>query len=100
MSENKNKLKQYEDVIKGKKKTLLKQNKSSKVEIFDNDIAHIKNLFEELNKVREEIGMAQWGEYKSIASYLYNSPETAKKSNKYQAGNLEFNQNFQKELRE
>ena len=99
MNEAKNKLKQYEDILKGKKKTLLKQNKSGKVEIYNNDIAHIKNLFEELNKVREEIGMAQWGEYKSIASYLYNSPETARKSNKYQADNLEFNQKFQKELK-
>jgi hypothetical protein len=40
--------------------------------------------------------MWQRWEYASISSYLYNSPEIARKSNEYQADNLEFNQKLQK----
>jgi len=91
MNNAKFKLNQYEKQLKNKKKTLLKQ---SKAEIYNNDIDHLRNLRQQLEYVREEIGMAQRWEYTNIASYLYNSPETARKSNKRQADNLEFNQNL------
>jgi hypothetical protein len=96
MKEAKFKLNQYEKQLKNKKKALLKQERA---EIYDNDITNLKNSRQQVNLIREEIGMAQRGEYKSIASYLYNSPENAKKSNKRQANNLEFNQKFQEELK-
>ena len=56
MNEAKFKLNQYEKQLKNKKKTLLKQ---SKAEIYDNDIDHLRNLRQQLEYVREEIGMAQ-----------------------------------------
>ena len=96
MKEAKFKLNQYEKQLKNKKKALLKQKRA---EIYDNDVANLKNSWQQVNLIREEIGMAQRGEYKNIASYLYNSPENAKKSNKRQASNLEFNQKFQEELK-
>ena len=99
MEESKNKLKQYEKQLKGKKKALLKQNKSGRVEIYENDIAHLRGLRQQLNLTRKEIWMWQRWEYASISSYLYNSPEIARKSNEYQADNLEFNQKLQKELK-
>ena len=99
MEEAKNKLKQYEKQLKGKKKALLKQNKSGRVEIYENDIAHLRGLRQQLNLTRKEIWMWQRWEYASISSYLYNSPEIARKSNEYQADNLEFNQKLQKELK-
>jgi hypothetical protein len=56
MNNAKFKLNQYEKQLKNKKKTLLKQNKA---EIYDNDIDHLRNLRQQLEYVREEIGMAQ-----------------------------------------
>jgi hypothetical protein len=96
MKEAKFKLNQYEKQLKSKKKALLKQKRA---EIYDNDITNLRNLRQQLEYVREEIGMAQRGEYRNIASYLYNSPEIARRSNKRQADNLEFNQKFQEELK-
>ena len=93
----KKKLKQYEKVLKWKRETVLKQ---SWREITDSEIWRLRDLWTDLNKVREEIWMWQRWDYASIASYLYNSPEVARKSNKYQARDLEFNQNFQQELKE
>jgi len=97
MNEAKTKLNQYEKQLKSKKKALLKQ---PRAEVYENDITHIKNLRQQINEIREDIWMWQRWEYSNIASYLYNSPEIAKKSNRRQAKNLEFNQEFQKELRE
>ena len=95
MEEAKAKLNQYEKQLKGKKKTLLKQKRA---EIYDNDISNLRNLWNQVNKVREDIWMWQRGEFSSTASYLYNSPEVANKSNKRQMDNLKFNQKLQKEL--
>ena len=100
MKEAKAKLNQCEKQLKAKKKALLKQNKVGRAEIYDNDIDNLRNSWQQLNRIREEIWMAQRGEYASIASYLYNSPEIARKSNKRQADNLEFNQDFQQKLKE
>ena len=97
MEEAKAKLNQYEKQLKGKKKTLLKQKRA---EIYDNDISNLKNLWNQVNKVREDIWMWQRGEFSSTASYLYNSPEIAKKSNKRQIDNIKFNQKLQKELKD
>jgi len=96
MNEAKAKLNQYEKQLKAKRKALLKQPKS---EIYDNDINAIKNIWQQVDQVRRDIWMWQWGEYANNASYLYNSPENARKSNKRQANNLEFNQKFQEELK-
>jgi hypothetical protein len=52
MEEAKAKLNQYEKQLNGKKKTLLKQKRA---EIYDNDIANLKNLRNQVNKVREDI---------------------------------------------
>ena len=52
MEESKNKLKQYEKQLKGKKKALLKQNKSGRVEIYENDIAHLRGLRQQLDLTR------------------------------------------------
>ena len=52
MEEAKSKLKQYEDVLKDKKRTLLKQKNA---EIYENDIANLKNLWEQVNNVRRDI---------------------------------------------
>jgi len=96
MKESKFKLNQYEKQLKSKKKALLKQERA---EIYDNDIANLRNSWQQVEKIREEIGIAQWWEYANIASYLYNSPEVAKESNKHQANDLEFNQKFQEDLK-
>ena len=97
IKEAKFKLNQYEKQLKTKRKALVKQGRA---EIYENDVAHLKNLRQQVNRVREEIGMAQWGEYANIASYLYNSPEIARKSNKHQVDNLKFEQKLQTELRD
>ena len=95
MNEAKAKLKQYEKQLETKKKALLKQKRA---EIYDNDISNLRNLWQQVNQVRQDIWMWQRGNFANTASYLYNSPEIARKSNKRQASNLEFNQDFQKEL--
>ena len=96
MDEAKNKLNQYEKILKGKKKTLKKQKTA---EVYDSDISNLRNMWEQTNKVREDIWMWQRWNFANTASYLYNSPEIAKKSNEYQTGNIEFNQDFQKDLK-
>lgn len=97
MNEAKTKLKQYKKQLKAKKDALLKQNRA---EIYDNDISIVKDLRQQINKVREDVGMWQWGEFSSTASYLYNSPENAKTANKHQTDTIEFNQKLQNELKE
>ena len=97
MDEAKTKLDQYEKQVKWKKKALLKQKNS---EIYDNDVTSLRNIRQQINKVREDIWIWQWWWFSSTAGFLYNSPENAVKSNKHQIDNFQFNQNFQKELRE
>ena len=96
MEEAKAKLKQYEKQLKGKRRALLKQ---KNVQIRDYDIANVRNIWDQINKIREDIGMWQWGEYSSIASYLCNSPENIRKAKKYQGDSLEFNQRVEQELK-
>ena len=100
MKEAKAKLNQYEKQLKAKKKSLLKQNKAGRCEIYENDISNLRSLWQQVDRVRKDIGMWQWWEFANNAGYLYNSPETARKSNKRQADNLEFNQDFQQDLKE
>lgn len=97
IKEAKTKLKQYEKQLKAKKKALLRQDRA---EVYDNDIENLRNLREQVNKVRQDIWMWQWWEFASTASYLYNSPENIKKSNKRQTNNLEFHQRLQGELKD
>jgi hypothetical protein len=97
IEESKFKLKQYEKQLKGKKKALLKQDRA---EIYDNDIDHLKNSWQQVELIRRKIWMAQWGEYADFSGYLYNSPEIAWKSNEHQADNLEFEQKLQTEVKE
>ena len=97
IEESKFKLKQYEKQLKGKKKALLKQDRA---EIYDNDIDHLRNSWQQVELIRREIWMAQWGEYADFSGYLYNSPEIAWKSNEHQADNLEFEQKLQTEVKE
>lgn len=97
MEENKVKLKQYKKQLKGKRRALLKQ---TNVQIYDNDIDHVRNIWQQIEQIRKNIGMAQRGEYASIASYLYNSPENIRKATRYQAKALEFNQKMEQELRD
>jgi hypothetical protein len=52
MDEAKNKLNQYEKILKGKKKTLKKQKTA---EVYDSDISNLRNMWEQTNKVREDI---------------------------------------------
>ena len=97
MNEAKTKLKQYKKQLNAKKNALIKQDRA---EIYDNDIANLRNLWQQVNKVREDIWIWQWWDFASSANYLYNSPEIARTSNKHQTDNLEFNQQLQKELEE
>ena len=96
MDNAKEKLKQYEKVLKWKKEGLQKQNKA---EIYDNDIEHLNNLEQQINKVRKDIWMSQWWELSDTAGYLYNSPENAKEANKRQMSSIEFNQKLQEETK-
>ena len=96
MNEAKTKLKQYEKQIKVKKKALLKQDRA---EIFDSDIDAARNLRQQINKVRADIWMWQWGEFSNTASYLYNSPENARQSNKHQIDTLQFRQQLAQEVK-
>jgi len=96
MEDAKNKLKQYEDLLKDKKKWLLKQKNS---EIYDEDVTNLRNIRQQFNNIRKDIGMGQWWLFSSSASFLYNSPENARESNKHQAEDLRFNQQFQEELK-
>jgi hypothetical protein len=57
MEDAKNKLKQYEDLLKDKKKGLLKQKNS---EIYDEDVTNLRNIRQQFNNIRKDIGMGQW----------------------------------------
>ena len=98
MDNVKNKLKQYEKQLKTKKELLQKQ---SRAEIYDNDVAYLKDLRQKLNQARREIWLWQWGEFAptSTSGFLYNSPENAKAANKRQNDSLEFNQKLQAEVK-
>jgi hypothetical protein len=52
MNEAKTKLKQYKKQLNAKKNALIKQDRA---EIYDNDIANLRNLWQQVNKVREDI---------------------------------------------
>jgi hypothetical protein len=52
MKEAKAKLKQYKKQLKAKKKALLKQDRA---EIFDSDISHVRDLWQQINKVRSDV---------------------------------------------
>ncbi len=97
IDEAKTKLSQYEKQLKAKRKALVKQGRA---EIYENDVAHLRNLREQVNKVRQDIWMWQWWDFASTASYLYNSPEIARTSNRHQADNLEFEQKLQTEVKD
>lgn len=100
MDDVKKKLEQYEKQLNGKIKGLknsLKQ--QNRVEISDNDIAHLRYLFQQVGNAREDIWLWQWWEYSNIASFLYNSPENVREANKRQANSLEFNQKLQEEVK-
>lgn len=97
MKNAKEKLKQYEKQLKGKREALLKQ---ERVEIYENDIANLKNLWQQVNEVRADIWMWQWWELSNNASFLYNSPENAKLANRKQTDMLKFNQNLQQEVKQ
>ncbi len=97
IDEAKTKLNQYEKQLKAKRKALVKQGRA---EIYENDVAHLRNLREQVNKVRQDIWMWQWWDFASTASYLYNSPEIARTSNRHQADNLEFEQKLQTEVKD
>ena len=97
IKEAKTKLNQYEKQLKAKRKALSKQGRA---EIYDNDISHLRDLRQQVNKVKQDIWMWQWWDFASTASYLYNSPEIARKSNEHQADNLEFEQKLQTEVKE
>ena len=96
MDGSKAKLKQYKKQLEGKRKALLKQ---TNPQITDYDITKVMDIRDQINKIREDIGMWQWGEYSSIASYLCNSPENIRKAKKYQGDSLEFNQRVEQELK-
>ena len=96
MKSAKQKLKQYEKQIKTKKRALLKQKNA---QIYETDINHVKKLKSDIDAVRHDVSLWQWWEFSSNASYMYNSPENAKASNKRQAETLEFNQKIQEELK-
>ena len=93
----KTKLKQYKKQLKAKKNALIKQNKA---EIYENDISTIKNLWNQINKVREDISKGQRWESSNTASYLYNSPENARTANKHKIDSSELNQKLQNEVKE
>ena len=97
IKEDKDNIKQHEKQLIGKKNSLLKE---AWREISDDEIFELKKIRNNLNKIRKDIGMSQRWYHENTASYLYNSPEIAKKSNKHQADNLEFEQKLQTELRD
>ena len=97
MKNAKEKLNQYEKQLKGKRNALLRQ---ERVEIYDNDIANLKNLRQQVNIVRADIWVWQWGELSGNASFLYNSPENAQLANRKQTDMLKFGQNLQEELKQ
>lgn len=96
MDNAKKKLEQYKKNLEGKKKGLEKQNL---IRIYDSDIEHLKFLRQQLENTRKEIWLWQWWEYSSISSFLYNSPEIAKDSNKRKKNNLEFTQKLEEETK-
>jgi hypothetical protein len=57
MKEAKAKLNQYEKQLKAKKKLLLKQNKAGRCEIYENDISNLRSLWQQVDRVRKDIGM-------------------------------------------
>ncbi len=97
MKEAKAKLKQYKKQLKAKKKALLKQDRA---EIFDSDISHVRDLWQQINKVRSNVWFWQWWEFSSTASFLYNSPENARTANRHQEQVAEFEQKLLAEVRQ
>lgn len=96
MNESKAKLKQYEKQLKGKKNWLLKQRNA---EIYDNDIAIVKNIRQQIKEIKKDIAKWGWGELSTSANYVYNSPENIRKANRHQADVLGFNQILEEELK-
>ncbi len=97
IDEAKSKLKDYEKQLNGKRKAM---QKLPWREISDDEILELKKIRNNLNEIRKDIGMSQRWYFSNNAGYLYNSPENARKSNKRQINDLQFNQDFQRELRE
>ena len=100
MKNSKQKLKQYEKQINAKRNALKKAIKKwSRPEIYESDITHVQKLKSDIDAVRHNVSLWQWGESSNLWSFLYNSPENTKKSNKYQAESLEFKKKLQEELK-
>ena len=93
----KQKLNQYEKQIKAKKRALEKQTNG---QIFDTDVDQIKKLKLDIDTVRQDVSLWQWWEFSSDASFLYNSPENAKKSNKAQERINQFEQKMKEEIKQ
>lgn len=89
-------LNQYEKQLKTKKKALL--NKKWEPTIYEEDINNLQKIKWTIDELKKNIYTKwQWNEPWN-PELPYNSIKTSKKSNKRQANNLKYNQQYQKEL--
>ena len=93
----KTKLKQYEDMIKSRKRWLENQ---KWIEISDDDIYFVRNIEDQINNANKDIQAWYRWEFSNTASFMYNSPEIAKKSNKLQTESLAFQNKLKEEVKQ
>ena len=92
----KTKLKQYEKAIKAKKRAIEKQKNP---QIFESDINQAKKLKSEIDAVRQDVSLWQRWELSNLWSFLYNSPENARQSNKQQDKLNQFAVKYKEEVK-
>lgn len=100
MNAAKTKLKQYEKQIKAKKSKLEKEIKQGNPQIFETDIARTKQLKSDIEAIRQDISLWQWWELSNRWSFLYNSPENARKANNQQDKLNNFEQKMKEEVKD
>ena len=92
----KTKLKQYEKAIKTKKRAIENQ---TNPQIFESDINQARKLKSDIDAVRQDVSLWQWWELSNLWSFLYNSPENAKKSNRQQDKLNQFAEKYKEEVK-
>lgn len=96
MQNTRQKLQDYKKWVEAKKKALIKQ---TNPEIYPSDKQKLREYRANLESAKQDIAQWQRWELSNGASYLYNSPENAKSSNKAQEKMIQFEQKLQQEVK-
>lgn len=97
MQNTRKKLQSYKKWVKGKKNSLIKQHNP---EIYPSDREMLKNYRRDLEAAKHDIAQWQRWEFSNKAWYVYNSPETSRRSNLQQERVQQFEQKLQQEVKD